>query len=204
MAAMSLKRAGLRSCSGPFDWVFADLWIVKDCIESRFKTFMDRSKHIPDHSSKAGHLDYGRHFFEHHNVTDDSAYNHYVRCVNRFNSVLASTDRKLFLICAFKITSSSFDEYVCFYNWFKTHTSNFLLVVILIADAHESDDDSECSLFSHDDGGLLIKTFRTQHGHNGHSMRDIHEQDTMLNFLRQTSTFDLSPLSGPCGRDPFG
>lgn len=193
VAAMTLKSAGLRSCSGPFDWVFADTWIVKDCLSDEFSVFLDRSQHIRVHSSKAGHKKYGEHFFEHHDVTQDHTYKHFQRCVDRFTLALRSPERKLFLLSAFGMPVASRREYIEFYEFLTERTSNFILVVILHVDGADADSDCDADDtpdYSHE-GGLVIKTFTTKQGYNGHSMRDHEDHDALVNFLKFVGMYDL-------------
>ena len=100
--AQILKRANLKVCSYPFDWVFSDCDVVLDCLEDDFKKFLDRDKLIdPAHKfndRQCGHSDYHEDFFFHKNPKEDCDHQYYERCVWRFKDLLKQDDKKLFLI----------------------------------------------------------------------------------------------------------
>lgn len=99
----SLQRLGLKSFSGPFDWIFSNLDMVADCVEDRFARFLEPAYHvpIPEHERKApdanfcDHSYYRDHFgvqsvFNHRDITMPEHRQYYERCVQRF---LQSLDR---------------------------------------------------------------------------------------------------------------
>jgi len=100
--AQILKRANLKVCSYPFDWVFSDCDVVLDCLDDDFKKFLDRTKYTDPahkyHDNQCGHSDYHEDFFFHKNPKEDYDHQYYERCVLRFKDLLKQDDKKLFLI----------------------------------------------------------------------------------------------------------
>lgn len=111
-AAMALKRTGLRSWAGPFDWIFSSFGMVAHCIEDDFATFLDAGQYrsVPveeRHTPEANRCDhkfyrerFGVHFvFNHHDPAasaDDAAY--FRRGVARLRQVFRSPLWKLFVV----------------------------------------------------------------------------------------------------------
>lgn len=97
-----LRRANLKFCSYPFDWVFSDCDVVLDCLRDDFKKFLDRSSYTdPVHKyndRQCGHSDYHEDFFFHKNPKGDLDHDYYKRCIRRFNDLLKNEDRKFFLV----------------------------------------------------------------------------------------------------------
>lgn len=104
----SLQRLGLKSFSGPFDWIFSNLDMVADCVQDRFRRFLDPAHHIPipEHERKVpdanfcDHRYYRDHFgvesvFNHRDVTMPEHLHYYERCVQRFLATLDRGDRTL-------------------------------------------------------------------------------------------------------------
>lgn len=86
------KRQGLKRFSCPFDWTaMSDPEYLIDILETDFKHFLDSSQYI-DHADKennrAGHKRYGEWFFCHFNPRIKKEYDYYVRCVERFRTVM--------------------------------------------------------------------------------------------------------------------
>lgn len=100
--AYFLKKMGLRTCSYPWDWLFSDLWVVQDCLENDFRTFMDPLRYVPNtlspHSDEmCGHTTYGLHMFNHKNPRRPEDYEYYRRCVARFRELMSTDKPKIFL-----------------------------------------------------------------------------------------------------------
>ena len=98
--AWYLKKSGLKSSSYPFDWVFSSPEIIVDCIESRFKHYLDRRLIKPlENRNKAGHFKYHSSFFNHKNpLKSDIEYSYYERCINRFIKALESRKNICFVV----------------------------------------------------------------------------------------------------------
>ncbi len=104
----TLKKMGLKQWSGPFDWVFSDIAVITHCICDDFNIFLDKKhhRHVPraerlhkrvnvcDHEYYR--IQYGISFmFNHYDITDDSVYEYYTRCVNRFRQSLCEPNQTL-------------------------------------------------------------------------------------------------------------
>ena len=99
-AAYMIKTIGLKRCSYPFDWIFSNPAIIVDCLENDFQVFLDRSLHCPSSLEEpcSGHMIYGGETFRHRNVLQDDDYAYYVRCVDRFRSLLQNDCSKFFIM----------------------------------------------------------------------------------------------------------
>lgn len=97
-----LQRLKLKNTSYPFDWVFSDEKIIKDCLEDDFNKFLDPSYYVdvahPYHPQSCGHSLYHEDFFFHKDPRTDEHYSYYQRCVNRFRTMCQSPDKKLFVV----------------------------------------------------------------------------------------------------------
>src|SRR5690554_4291669 len=92
------KNHGLKKCSYPFDWIFCNnsLKTVVDCILDSFKKFLDPNNQIEfspyevgtDNSRRSGHKIYGSNLSPHFNLRNNSNYDYFVRCVERFENLL--------------------------------------------------------------------------------------------------------------------
>lgn len=104
----SLQRLGLKSFSGPFDWIFSNLNMVADCVKDRFVRFLDPAFHVPipesareapdanfcDHSYYRDHFGVGS-VFNHRDITVPEHRQYYKRCVQRFLRSLDNGDETL-------------------------------------------------------------------------------------------------------------
>lgn len=108
ITSASLQRLGLKSFSGPFDWVFSNLDMVADCVNDRFARFLDPAYHIPIPENErkvpdanfCDHSYYRDHFgvesvFNHRDVTIAKHRQYYERCVERFLLSLDGGDQIL-------------------------------------------------------------------------------------------------------------
>jgi hypothetical protein len=107
-----LRRWGLRSYAGPFDWVFSSAAMVAHCIEDDFATFLDPAQFrpVPVELRKAGassnrvnHTYYQEQFgvefvFNHHDVHLPEDFAHYQRTVQRFQAGLQSRDLHVYVL----------------------------------------------------------------------------------------------------------
>lgn len=95
--SFTLKEAGLKRFSCPFDWIFGYQDTIVSCLNTRFRALLDQRQYI-DHADgkslktveekiRAGHRKYGDRLFNHHDPRRDDHYQYYKRCVKRFKSV---------------------------------------------------------------------------------------------------------------------
>lgn len=121
--ASFLRRWGLRTESGPFDWLFSSVPMITHILDDDFKVFLDRSQYepVPEHERKDGPLanrvhhrfyrdTFGvQHVFNHHDAHLDSAYEHFVRCVERFRRSMKSDGPKVLLLARTECEGSGAD-----------------------------------------------------------------------------------------------
>jgi hypothetical protein len=112
-AAATLKRAGLKKFSGPFDWIFSNLSMVADCIDDDFEAFLDKrfyatipisDRHDASEDS-CDHLLFKDRYqiksiFNHYNPNNEEQYQYLARCVDRFRALMSSNFRTImFGVC---------------------------------------------------------------------------------------------------------
>jgi hypothetical protein len=126
-----LKRNKFKKDSYPFDWIFSDCDIILHCIRDNFKIFLDKSYYIKINHMKCGHSYYHEKMFNHHNPLDKD-YNYFVRCVERFRSLLKSKKHKLFIMMYVNMNESKeeINKTIEFNNSFSKYTSNYTLLII--------------------------------------------------------------------------
>jgi hypothetical protein len=121
--ASFLRRWGLRTASGPFDWLFSSVPMITHILDDDFKVFLDRGQYepVPEHDRKDGPLAnrvhhrfyreaFGvQHVFNHHDAHLDPAYAHFVRCVERFRQSMKSTDPKVLVLARTECEGSGAD-----------------------------------------------------------------------------------------------
>lgn len=143
--AALLKRWGWRRQAGPFDWLFTTLPMITHMIEDDFERFLDPAEYrpVPEPDRKAGvevnrvnhayyHRQFGvEHVFNHHDVHLPADYQHFVRAVERFRSLLASDEAKLFL--AFRWHETGFEhELEGLHRALASRTRRFALHVVAV------------------------------------------------------------------------
>ena len=107
-ASQFLKTFSLKRYSGPFDWIFSSLGMVADCLENDFVDFLNRDFYapIPPHQRMGADLNFCNHtlyqerhgiisMFNHSDPLEPQAHANLVRCVQRFQRMLASSGRKV-------------------------------------------------------------------------------------------------------------
>ena len=149
------KSMGARRYACPFDWIFSSAAVVSHCLKDDFKQFLDRSLYFLNGSSfdaiglkpgsaprerkLIGHSTYssmtagvGRGtIFNHRDpLHNDSDFQHTQRCVQRFRRVLASADRKLFVVVNLNPQLWIEADVLELYQELAQRTSNFLLLVL--------------------------------------------------------------------------
>lgn len=95
--AWTIKAVGAKQASYPFDWLAVSPALLEHVLDDGFRTFLDRRRMIPL-LTDAGHRDYHRSLFGHRDPRSfDRHHAYYVRCVERFNALLA-TDRPILFV----------------------------------------------------------------------------------------------------------
>jgi hypothetical protein len=137
-SAYFLRTNGLKKQSYPFDWIMSNLQVVKDCIENDFNDYLNKSLYISNNDKSCGHNKYCYNMFPHHNpLLNMDHYDYFVRCVNRFKTLLSQQNiHKLFII---SIINEEHDinsvetrhNFVKFNTFLKNYTSNYTLLIII-------------------------------------------------------------------------
>lgn len=139
-SASFLKRNNLKKVSYPFDWIFSNMNIIKDCLNNNFSVFMNKEYFIEkNEKKKCGHKKYHPDMFNHKNPFNEEDYHYYERCIVRFNDFLQSENKKLFLMMFVNHNPNTFLEQdhdfqkkiINFTNNFSKYTKNehYLFVV---------------------------------------------------------------------------
>jgi len=92
-----MQRLKVKIVSFPFDWLCTTPLIISDCINNKFRSFLDKSCYVLDETGCWNHTYYTDHFhFAHSNPLEE--YEYMERCVKRFEILLNCPDKKLFII----------------------------------------------------------------------------------------------------------
>jgi hypothetical protein len=144
--ASLLQRWGLRSWSGPFDWLFASPSMLTHALDDDFATLLNRRyyQEVPVEERPNGpdvnrveHLFYRdehrvSYVFNHHDVHLDEGHAYLVRCVERLRAQLAADTHKTFLLLR-RAEHAKTREIVELQQALARRTSNFRLCVFLVA-----------------------------------------------------------------------
>ena len=140
-----IKKLSLKRFSLPFDWVFSNCKMIIDILHNNFEDFID-TKYIIGTSE---HKKYHKIMFNHKNMTQKKNIEYYKRCITRFQKVINSSKKKLFIHTSFKILGnrrgyanffvSPYDkhkletneDYIELHNCLKSITQNFILIIII-------------------------------------------------------------------------
>jgi hypothetical protein len=135
-----LKRNNLKLASYPFDWIFANLETVIDCIQDNFEALLDKTYYtIEDINSKSQqHSLYfsndNEHVFNHHNPLKVEDYNYFVRCIQRFQNLLKKKELKLFVLNFlnyYPLDENLKKDIIELNNLLKTKTQNYGILCIV-------------------------------------------------------------------------
>uniref|UniRef100_A0A6C0EXW3 Uncharacterized protein n=1 Tax=viral metagenome TaxID=1070528 RepID=A0A6C0EXW3_9ZZZZ len=133
-SSLLLKRNKLKKCSYPFDWIYSNGDNILHCIKNGFKIFLDETYYININDNKCGHSYYHEKMFNHHNPLKKEDYNYYVRCVERFKTLLKCNKRKLFVMMYVNMKQDDIKNInknmIKFNKRFSKHTTNYILLVI--------------------------------------------------------------------------
>jgi hypothetical protein len=136
-SASWLKQQQLKLCSFPFDWIFSSPNIVVSCLQDDFDTFLNRSYHRSAGNGRSSHSvlhPRGHPTFNHHDITIDSTYEYFTRCVRRFRILLSKPLRKLFLLMQVNNGAYPNEHHIC--EWKRLNdaladrTTNFEICVV--------------------------------------------------------------------------
>ena len=105
--------------------------MILHCLRDDFRTFLDKSYYISNSETNCGHSKYNHRMFNHHNPLNTNDYNYFVRCVNRFKTLMHSTRHKIFIMMFVNMRQFNKKKRVIEFNeQFTKYTTNYTLVVI--------------------------------------------------------------------------
>jgi hypothetical protein len=143
LVSYALKEMGLKRYSCPFDWIFSRPSMVEHCIRDSFATLADRSQYetVIDESGtelpgRCHHSFYRNSFgvdrvFNHSDMRIEENYGYLLRCIERFNELLASSHRKVFVLLSPESWLNN-EQFVSIHNTISTSTSNFSLIAVAL------------------------------------------------------------------------
>lgn len=136
--AQILKTNNFKLCSYPFDWIFTSPTIINHCLIDRFNIFLDNSYYVNIknrwNNNQCGHSVYHPDMFNHRDPRKNNDHEYYKRCVIRFNTLIESTNNKLFIMLIPNLESDNIYDCVDIINLnktLKTITTNYIFLVIL-------------------------------------------------------------------------
>jgi len=189
-SAHLLKINGLKKESYPFDWIFSNIPMIKDCIKDDFKTFLDKAEYSDYNTNttlrenQCEHKFYGQMVFKgehsvifnHHNpLSNSNDYSYYERCVNRFRDLLKSDNEKTFVMFE---GADSLDKYLDFSYFLSQYTNNHNLLVI----QNKVSVKHNFILYQRKESGLKILRIETISGSSGVQFHDKADEE----YLNQT------------------
>ena len=135
-----LKRLNIKKESYPFDWIFSNLKNVEHAIKDDFKIFLDTQYYsnldpVSKTQTHSYYFENGISMFNHHNPLNNIHYDYFVRCVNRFNTLITQKEAKLFVLTYINLEIKSFTSVQKkiqeFNKFFCKIVSNYKLLIIL-------------------------------------------------------------------------
>ena len=136
-ASKILIRNNIKKESYPFDWMFSNITIVKDCIENNFNKLLEQKYYI-DYDKKyynnnCGHSIYKSNLFPHRDMRLKHNYEYLIRCINRFHSLCKSNKEKIFLITIIhtNLITKILDNLNNLRNILNKKTNNFKIVCLV-------------------------------------------------------------------------
>jgi len=144
-SAKLLERNNLKIESHPFDWIRTNTEMVEHCISDDYKSLLNKDLYIEykDHpyiqNHQTGHSLYSKMvdnevIFQHYNpLKNQSDYDYFERCVNRFRSLLKKEEKKLFLFFDFANKTDykkTLDSAIKLSQFIGNHTVNYKLLFI--------------------------------------------------------------------------
>ena len=135
-----LKRLNIKKESYPFDWIFSNLKNVEHAIKDDFKIFLDKQYYTNENpetktQSHSYYFENGISMFNHHNPLNKIHYDYFVRCVNRFNTLITEKENKLFIMTYINLEIKLFTNIQKkiqeFKKFFDSYVINYRFLVIL-------------------------------------------------------------------------
>ena len=136
-ASKILIRNNIKKESYPFDWMFSNIVIIKDCIEDNFNKLLEKKYYI-DFSNKSynnncGHSIYKTNLFPHRDMRLNHNYDYLTRCVDRFRYLCKSDKEKVFLITIIhtNLITKILDNLKNLRHMLNKKTNNFKIVCLV-------------------------------------------------------------------------
>ena len=193
-----LKRLNIKKESYPFDWIFSNLKNLEHAIKDDFKIFLDQQYYtnIDPESKKQCHSYYfenGISMFNHHNPLNKIHYDYFVRCVNRFNTLLTEKELKLFVLTYINLEIVSLtsiqNKIHEFKKFFDNVVTNYKLLVIL----HFISDKQTHTFNINDNIDFLILSTKSKS--NGSKFIDFEDNIYLDMVISSRYTFDIKKLN---------
>ena len=193
-----LKRLEVKKESYPFDWIFSNLKNVEHAIKDDFKIFLDEQYYTNrDLESKTQTHSYyfenGGSMFNHHNPINKIHYDYFLRCVNRFNTLLTEKQNKLFVLTYINLEIKSFTSIQKkiqeFNKFFDRYVSNYRLLVIL----HFISDKQWHEFNIYDNIDFLILSTKSKS--NGLKFMDFEDNIYLDKVILSKYTFNINKLT---------
>jgi hypothetical protein len=188
-----LKRNMYKTCSYPFDWIFSSIYVIIDCLEDNFNIFLDKSYYINISESQCGHSKYSYNMFNHHNpLTNQDHYNYYIRCVQRFKTLLKKPEHKLFLMTFVNLDSvneNTKNEVIDFNNKFSKYTSNYTLLIIF----HIKNKKENHHIFTYNNNIHFLE-LNTLSESTGSQFQNKNDNIYLDNVIKSNYDFSILPL----------
>ena len=178
--------------SYPFDWIYSYPEMIIDCIENNFTKFLDNQYYsLGTNTTEQKHLYYFpvKSMFHHHNPKKPEDYDYFKRCVNRFQNILKSNEKKLFIIL-YENQTQSLDqrqkEFIMkFNNDLAEYTNNYTLLYI----HHYPNNKRYHNLTTYNNIDFL--DISTESNSDGIKFFDSQDNDYINNILKNRYSFDL-------------
>ena len=134
-SAFFVKSINLKKESYPFDWIFSSPLMIKDILDDNFAKFLYKDNYIiKDPNEKINkHKIYlpELNLFNHRNPIKDEDYIYYIRCINRFNNILQTSEKKLFLLTSLRNNFyNELNNLFILRNKLSELTTNYIFVCI--------------------------------------------------------------------------
>ena len=125
-SALILEEMNLRKISLPFDYIYSDIKMIKDCLNNDFVEFLNKNNY-KDHGSKGCVNKFYKKKFPHFRLTEDKLNQKMYERKEKFKNILKSNENKLFVHVIALYNQEYLDNLLDFLN---NITTNFNLLFI--------------------------------------------------------------------------
>lgn len=179
-----MQNLGIKKESYPFDWIVSDLLVKIEIINNNFLHFLnvDNYEYVENgevyniinknkkivavenylYNKLYGNNDNGLYHtkigLNHYNLNNKENYDYFIRCINRFNNLLQTSDKKIFLYVNPIISNDEISNIInninIFTNYFKTITTNFCIIYYILV--YTENDNSSYYIYDNSENKLII------------------------------------------------